>query len=144
MPTLVGFVLTCSCIPYTIDNMAHYPTTYGNVFINSGIPTSGSIYTTTGTGANWTVATNTTATPMTVNQGGKISLVGKDADIDINGISLKETLQSIQTMLGVMRMDPALEKEFDELKAAGQHYQKLRERFQEQKAVWDTLKQERF
>lgn len=81
---------------------------------------------------------------MQVNQSGKISLQGKDADLDINGVSLKETLASIQEMLGIMKMDPALEKEFEELKAAGEHYRQLRERFKEQKAVWDTLKQEHF
>jgi hypothetical protein len=81
---------------------------------------------------------------MQVNQSGKISLQGKDADVDINGVSLKETLASIQEMLGVMKMDPALEAEFEELQAAGKRYRELRERFREQKAVWDTLKQERF
>jgi hypothetical protein len=119
---------------------------YGNVTVNaSALPASGSVYVSNNTGsANWTVATNTTATPMTVNQSGRISLVGKDADLDINGVSLKETLVSIQEMLGVMKMDPALEKEFEELRAAGEHYRELRERFKEQKVVWDTLKQERF
>jgi hypothetical protein len=47
-------------------------------------------------------------------------------------------------MLGVMKMDPALEKEFEELRAAGDRYRELREKFQEQKAVWDTLKREHF
>jgi len=77
---------------------------------------------------------------MTVNQSGKIELKGDNADIDINGLSLKETLESIQEMLGVMKMDPALEREFDELKEAGIRYRELKEKFKEQKAVWDTLK----
>lgn len=120
--------------------------TYGNVTVNaSALPASGSVYVSNNTSsANWTVATNTTATPMTVNQSGRISLVGKDADLDINGVSLKETLTSIQEMLGVMKMDSALETEFEELRAAGERYRELRERFQEQKAVWDTLKREHF
>ena len=45
-------------------------------------------------------------------------------------------------MLGIMRMDPALEQEFDELKRVGQQYRDLRGKFQEQKAVWDTLKKQ--
>lgn len=81
---------------------------------------------------------------MTVNQSGKISLKGENADLDINGVSLKETLEGIQEMLGLMKMDPALETEFEELRAAGDRYRELRERFREQKAVWDTLKRENF
>jgi hypothetical protein len=112
---------------------------YGNVTVNaSALPGSGYVYTTNNTSGSWVAPT------MQVNQSGKISLQGKDADVDINGVSLKETLASIQEMLGVMKIDPALEKEFEELRAAGDHYRKLREKFTEQKAVWDTLKQERF
>ena len=119
---------------------------YGNVTIDAlPAPSPGYVYTTNNTSTpSWTVATHTTAPTMQVNQSGKISLQGKDADVDINGVSLKETLASIQEMLGVMKMDPALEAEFEELQAAGKRYRELRERFREQKAVWDTLKQERF
>ena len=122
-----------------VYNPANY--SYGNVTLNTSAM-SGSVLAASGSSANWSIATNTT--PMTVNQSGRISLKGDDADLDINGVSLKETLTSIQEMLGVMKMDPALEKEFEELRAAGERYRELRERFQEQKAVWDTLKQERF
>jgi hypothetical protein len=112
---------------------------YANVTVNaSALPGSGYVYTTNNTSGSWVAPT------MQVNQGGKISLQGKDADLDINGVSLKETLESIQEMLGVMKMDPALEREFEELRAAGERYRQLRERFKEQKAVWDTLKQEHF
>ena len=112
---------------------------YGNITIDAlPAPSSGYVYPTNNTSGSWVAPT------MQVNQSSKISLQGKDADLDINGVSLKETLASIQEMLGVMKMDPALEKEFEELRAAGEHYRKLREKFTEQKAVWDTLKQERF
>jgi len=110
-----------------------------NVTVNtSALPGSGYVYTTNNTSGSWVAPT------MQVNQSGKISLQGKDADLDINGVSLKETLASIQEMLGVMKIDPALEKEFEELRAAGERYRELREKFKEQKAVWDTLKREHF
>ena len=122
---------------YYATNTPNYK--YGNVTVNaSALPGSGYVYTTNNTSGSWVAPT------MQVNQSGKISLQGKDADLDINGVSLKETLASIQEMLGIMKMDPALEKEFEELRAAGEHYRKLREKFTEQKAVWDTLKQEHF
>ena len=122
---------------YYATNTPNY--TYGNVTVNaSALPGSGYVYTTNNTSGSWVAPT------MQVNQSGKISLQGKDADLDINGVSLKETLEGISEMLGLMKMDPALEKEFEELRAAGEHYRQLREKFTEQKAVWDTLKQEHF
>ena len=125
---------------YYATNTPNYK--YGNVTVNAsalpGMPGSGYVYTTNNPSGKWVAPT------MQVNQSGKISLQGKDADLEINGVSLKETLESIQEMLGVMKMDPALEKEFEELRAAGEHYRQLREKFTEQKAVWDTLKQEHF
>ena len=121
----------------------YYPqsTTYGNVTITA--QGSGYILTAGGTGTpTWTNTATTAVNPMVVNQSGKITLTGTNADVDINGVSLKETLEGIQEMLGLMKMDPALEKEFEELRAAGEHYRQLREKFAEQKAVWDTLKRE--
>ena len=120
----------------------YYPqsTTYGNITINA--QGSGYVLTSGSTGTpNWTTAT-TAVNPVVVNQSGKISLTGVNADVDINGVSLKETLEGISEMLGLMKMDPALEKEFEELRAAGEHYRQLREKFSEQKVVWDTLKRE--
>ena len=147
MPTSVGFFLTIR--PYIMYNvtMSYYATntpnyTYGNVTITAQ-GSGGYVLTSGGTSAStWAIPTATTATPMTVNQSGKISLTGANADVDINGVSLKETLEGIREMLGLMKMDPALEKEFEELRAAGEHYRQLREKFREQKAIWDTLKRE--
>jgi len=150
MPTLVGIALTWQSVYHIIYTMSYYsttyPATYSNITINasstSATGASGYLYTSNGSNGTW--AATAMATPMVVNQSGKISLQGENADLDINGVSLKETLESIQEMLGVMKMDPALEREFDELKAAGERYRELREKFREQKAVWDTLKREQF
>lgn len=120
------------------------PYTYGNVTINTqGVSQSGYVYTSSGTNGTWANpghAVNNTA--ATLAQSGTLELQGKNADLKINGVSLSETLESIQEMLGVMKMDPTLEKEFDELKEAGVQYRRLRDKFQEQKAVWDTLKRQ--
>ena len=125
-------------MPY-IYNPSNY--NYSNITLGAA-GSAGQVYTTSGAGtATWTTAAASTSA-MTVNQSGKISLKGDNADLDINGVSLKETLESIQEMLGVMKMDPALETEFEELRAAGERYRVLREKFREQKAVWDTLKRE--
>ena len=115
-------------------------TTYGNVILNTGSGFNG-----TWTSPNYTYTTlhtNTTATPMTVQQSGQIDLRGEKADININGVSLKETLETIQEMLGVVKTDSALEKEFDELKKVGRQYRQLLKKFREQKEVWETLKKQ--
>ena len=126
---------------YYATNTPNYK--YGNVTITAQ-GSGGYVLTSGGTSAsNWAIPTATTAVnPVVVNQSGKISLTGVNADVDINGVSLKETLEGISEMLGLMKMDPALEKEFEELRAAGEHYRQLREKFSEQKVVWDTLKRE--
>ena len=123
----MSYTLNTTILPYTYSNAIPTTAPPGHVHTSSG---------TDGTWANPTV----TDTAAKLNQSGTLELNGKNADIKIDGVSLTETLVSIQEMLGVMKMDSALEREFEELKQAGVQYRRLRDKFQEQKAVWDTLK----
>ena len=117
---------------------------FGNISV-AGTNSSSSIFT---VGANGTSATdmwtNTswTTAPVTISQKATIDLKGDDADVVINGVSLSKTLEGIQERLGLLEMNPELEKEFDELKAAGDAYRELEKRFKEQKQVWETLKKQ--
>ena len=126
---------------YTLNTTAS-PYTYGNVTVTvPPMGQNGYVYTSSGTNGTWAnpgYAANNTA--ATLKQSGTLELQGDNADLKINGVSLTETLVSIQEMLGVMKMDPALEREFDELKQAGTQYRRLRDKFQQQKDIWDTLK----
>ena len=70
---------------------------------------------------------------------GTITLEGKDADVIINGVSLKNTLQGINDRLAILQVNPALEAEFDELHALGEQYRALERKLLEKKAVWDAL-----
>jgi len=70
---------------------------------------------------------------------GKITLEGKDADVIIDGISLKDTLKGLNDRLAILQVNPALEAEFDELHALGEQYRALERKLLEKKAVWDTL-----
>lgn len=63
-----------------------------------------------------------------------------DSDIEIEGLSLKQTLQALNTRLAIMVPNPALEREFEELKACGDEYRRLEKEFAEQLRVWNTLK----
>ena len=70
---------------------------------------------------------------------GTITLEGKDADVIIDGVSLKDTLKGINDRLAILQVNPALEAEFDELHALGEQYRALERKLLEKKAVWDAL-----
>ena len=70
---------------------------------------------------------------------GKMRISGDDADIEINGISLKQTLEDIQQRMAILQPNPELEKEFLELAKIREQYIKLEKILLEKKAVWDAL-----
>ena len=70
---------------------------------------------------------------------GTITLEGKDADVIIDGVSLKETLKGLNDRLAILQVNPALEAEFDELHALGEQYRALERKLLEKKAVWNAL-----
>ena len=70
---------------------------------------------------------------------GKMRISGDDADIEINGISLKQTLKDIQQRMAILQPNPELEKEFKELREIRQQYIKLERNLLEKKEMWETL-----
>jgi hypothetical protein len=99
---------------------------------NSPLYTTNSPYTFNTTGVNSISAGITGDTKIHIN--------GKDADLVINGKSFNETMAKIEDRLGILFPNPGLEKEFDELRQAGEHYRQLEKKFLEQKKVFDILK----
>lgn len=108
----------------------------------NGINT-GYVYTTNGTGAipsggyNWNI---TTSTPTTLDQSGKLSLRGPNADIDIDGHSLSAWMTKVEERLNIMTPNPELEKEWDELRRLGDRYRRLEKKCQDKAAMWNKLK----
>ena len=117
--------------------------------------------TTTGTSTIWTigsgggsggigvsypnVAWNSTGTTTfnnnsVIRPGGQLELSGEDADILINGESLRDTLQSIQDRLNILRPNPELEQQWDQLRELGEAYRRLEAELEEKQRMWDTLK----
>jgi len=70
---------------------------------------------------------------------GTIRLDGEDADIIMDGVSLKKTLQGINDRLAILHVNPELEAEFDELHALAEQYRALEKKLLEKKAVWNAL-----
>ena len=75
-----------------------------------------------------------------LNQSGKLSLQGTNADIDINGKSLMKTLEALEDRLNIMVPNPELEKEWDDLKKLGDRYRKLEAKCKEKAKMWNKLK----
>jgi hypothetical protein len=103
-------------------------------FANSGLTTS--TISAAGTGG-W----NTQVSPaLTVGNSGMLSLVGDKADIEINGVSLCETLKSLEQRLNILRPNPSLETDWDDLKKLGEQYRELENKILEKQKMWDILK----
>jgi hypothetical protein len=117
-----------------IIDLSNTPT-YSNITLTSGgyNTTSNPYVYTTGTGASNPWATNTTLT------GGKLHLEGEGADIDINGKSLLDTLQSLEERLNILVPNPGLEAEWSELRRLGDQYRKLEADLKEKSKMWSAL-----
>lgn len=118
----------------TLTGMATSPT----ISISSpGATTAGHIYTTTGTNTQWN-------SPYLINenvrQSGQLHLRGDNADIMINDRSLMEVIGALEDRLNILRPNPELEKEWDQLRDLGEQYRKLEADLKEKSKMWQTLK----
>jgi hypothetical protein len=79
---------------------------------------------------------------MNLSPSGKINLTGPDADVVLDGISLRDTLSAIQMRLGMLVPDPEIEAEFAELRELSERYQVTLKKCQEQLKIVDILSQD--
>ena len=86
----------------------------------------------------WTTATNS-VTVGELNPSGRIQLKGANADVDINGKSLKEFMQQVEERLAILQPNPELEKEWEELKALGDQYRQMEQDIKDKMKTWDIL-----
>jgi hypothetical protein len=120
--------------------MSYYPTNYGNVTVQANpwqnlSSASGQYIINNSVSPTWT---------SSIRIQGKTVRLDDDADIIFGDASLMETLREIQSQLGILTPDPKLEEEFEELRACAKEYERLRQKFLDQKKVWETLKQQTF
>jgi hypothetical protein len=97
------------------------PTTFGpNVSgVNTVLGGTGYTYT-TNTTSPWISSGSTGSNPaMVVNQGGTIEIQGENADIKINGKSMKTWMEQVEERLNLLTPNPKLEAEWDELQELG-------------------------
>ena len=101
---------------------------------------SNAVWTTTGTGTGYNYSGIGTTIGTAIDQGGKISLKGEKADVDINGKSLKAWMAAMEERLNWMQPNVELEKEWDDLRKLGERYRKLEKKCKEKAEVWNKLK----
>ena len=75
-----------------------------------------------------------------ISQGGRISLLGDDADLDINGKSLTQWMERVEERLNILISNPTLEKEWDDLRELGERYRELEKKCKEKAEMWKKLK----
>ena len=92
-----------------------------------------------GGGGQWHTNTTAVATisPNQLQVKGDAEFLG---NIRVKGRNLTEWLETVESRLGILQINSELETEFDELRALGDAYREAERRFNEQKRVYDILK----
>lgn len=107
--------------------------------LNSGLGSSGQVYTTNGTNTGWG---NITLAEPALN-GATLKVKGDadfEGDLTIKGKSLTDMLDKIEERLAILHPNPELEDRWDELKELGKRYKELEAEIIEKERVWAILK----
>ena len=126
---------------YTLDDLTIVPFTAATIPIKNG-GFSASVLTTTGgiNGTSWTQPYNLSPNNVQIGTSGTLQINGDNADILVNGRSLCDAITSIEARLAILRPNPELEKEWEDLKRLGDQYRTLESEIKEKMKVWETLK----
>lgn len=82
----------------------------------------------------------TTGTSYNWSQNMNIARINAE-DLEINGKSVMKTLERIETQLGLLDCDEAMEKDWKELREAGNKYRRVKKRIEEKLQTFSKLKQ---
>jgi hypothetical protein len=118
----------------SVDSWSEYNMSDLNATWLSGASGSNA-YTYTGTSTNY--AWNTTSIENTLQVKGDSEF---DGDITVKGRSLTEFMDSVEQRLNILRPNPKLESEWDQLRALGEQYRELEQQLIEKDQMWNTLK----
>jgi hypothetical protein len=90
--------------------------------------------TTTGTSNTYTAGPN-----RANNASARIQLNGPEADIEVNGESLMGMLKTIEQRLNILRPNPELESDWEELRELGNAYRALEAKILAKMKTWDAI-----
>lgn len=138
-----GAIPSISMADLTLGNIAYSSGPSTTYTLGPGGSHANAVWTTTGTGTsatgyNWSSVGATVG--ATITPSATISLKGEDADIDLNGKSMKAWMEKVEERLNILTPNPELEKEWDELRKLGERYRKLEKKCKEKAEVWNKLK----
>jgi hypothetical protein len=86
------------------------------------------------------ISTGTNTGTLSVEQSGSIEIQGENADIKMNGKSMKAWMEAVEERLNILTPNPELEKDWDDLRRLGQRYRALEKKCKEKAKMWETLK----
>jgi len=110
---------------------------------------SGSTYNPFNPGGGYTYTTNTTSpwisngvtdNTMVVGRSGGIEIQGENADIKMNGKSMKAWMEKVEERLNILTPNPELEADWDDLRRLGNRYRALERKCREKAEMWAALK----
>ena len=102
----------------------------------SGASGSNAYTYTTGTNYAWNTTSTTTSIENTLQVKGDSEF---DGDITVRGRSLTEFMDSVEQRLNILRPNPALESEWDQLRELGEQYRELEQQLTEKAQMWAVL-----
>lgn len=124
---------------FTVSTGTSYPN-YGAVpTTGTGATVGGYVYTSPTT-VPWISGGGTGSPNLQVNQNGKIDVQGHDADIEINGKSMRAWMERVEERLNILTVNPDMEKDWDDLRRLGERYKKLEKKCREKARMWAELK----
>lgn len=97
---------------------------------------NGGAYTTYTNSNGTNYAWNTTSIDSTLQVRGNSEF---DGDITVKGRSLTEFMDSVEQRLNILRPNPALESEWDQLRELGEQYRELERQLTEKAQMWAAL-----
>ena len=141
----IAGLTTATMAPLDLSDLGRLDPYYGAIPPVSVMAASGSYDLTssiTWPSANVTVPNNSWSdiSIQRLNPSNKISLDGKDADIEINGRSLMQILDGLEQRLGLLKCREDLESDWSELKALGDQYRAMVKDIEQKTRMWNTLK----
>ena len=120
----------------SVDSWSEYNMSDLNAtWLSGGSGGSGYTYTTNGTSSPW-IANGTNAS-NTLSVHGDAEF---DGDVTVKGRSLAEFMDSVEHRLNILRPNPELEAEWDQLRALGEQYREMERQLTEKSQMWATLK----
>lgn len=112
---------------------------FGAVPITGGGTGTGYVYTAPNT-VPWINTTTGTNPAMVVDQSGSIDIQGQNADIKMNGKSMKAWMEAVEERLNILTPNPDMEKDWDDLRRLGERYRKLEQKCKDKAKMWEALK----